>query len=67
MTLSFNPRPRRDGKYAVTLSYAGAPNMFGGHYPSRNYNKLYTKEQLLSEIEKNGTEVQKAWAARANA
>lgn len=37
---------RKDGKFPVRLVYQGAPNMFGGFYPSTEYNKLFTLEDI---------------------
>jgi hypothetical protein len=62
-SISFSPRPRRDGKFQVSLFFPGAPNAFGGFYPSRNYRKLYTLERLLESVAIYGTSEQKAWAA----
>jgi len=63
MTISFDPYPRRDGKFKVTISFPGAPNAFGGHYYPKIYRKLYTLEKLIETIERNGTDEQKRWAA----
>jgi hypothetical protein len=59
MTITIG-QPRRDGKYPVTLTFAGAPNMFGGFYPDQVFRKLYTREQMLDAVAKHGTEQQKA-------
>ncbi len=59
MTLQIGA-PRRDGKYPVTLTFPGGPNMFGGYYPSKIYNKLYTLEKVKEAVEKHGTPEQKS-------
>ena len=41
-----NAQVRKDGKYSCVLIYEGGPNMFGGHYPSKRFNKLLTPEGL---------------------
>jgi len=51
--------PRRDGKYPVTLVFPGAPNMFGGHYPSKTYRKLYTFEKVRELVAQHGTPEQR--------
>ena len=40
-TLTINGPARRDGKFPVTVSFKGAPNMFGGYYPSTHNNHLW--------------------------
>lgn len=37
---------RKDGKFPVRLVYQGSPNMFGGFYPSTEYNRLLTLEEI---------------------
>ena len=44
-------RPRRDGKFPITLIFPGQPNGFGGHYPDKRYNKLYSQSRLAETIE----------------
>lgn len=39
---------RKDGKYPTKIMYPGEPNMFGGYYPSKFFNKLYTRERIES-------------------
>ncbi len=53
-------QPRSDGKYPVTLTFAGGPNMFGGNYPDTVYRKLYTREKLEDTVAKHGTPEQQA-------
>ncbi len=43
--------PRADGKIPTRITYAGSPNAFGGFYPSRSYNKLYTQDQIDAWLE----------------
>jgi len=50
---------RRDGKFPVSLIFAGSPNAFGGFYPGKTYRKLYTLAQVQEKIAKHGTEEQK--------
>ena len=51
---------RRDGKWPISLTFLGAPNAFGGFYPSRSFKKLYTALQLFDEVQKNGDDRQRA-------
>jgi len=37
---------RKDGKFPVKIVYQGSPNMFGGFYPSTEYNKLFNLEDI---------------------
>ena len=37
---------RRDGKYPVTIIRPGAPNAFGGYYPSRTEKRILPLEKL---------------------
>ena len=53
-------QPRRDGKYPVTLIFAGAPNMFGGFEHGKTYRKLYSLDKVKETVSKHGTEEQKA-------
>ena len=39
-------KERKDGKFPVTYAYKGAPNMFGGFYPTSTYCKLHTLERI---------------------
>lgn len=39
-------KARKDGKHKVEYRYAGEPNMFGGSYPCKSYNKLHTAERI---------------------
>lgn len=48
---------RRDRKYKVRLTFPGAPNAFGGHYPASHYTKLYTTEQLLEALSRPTVEL----------
>jgi hypothetical protein len=41
---------RKDGKYKITMVYQGAPNAFGGFYPSRSYTKIYTPEKVVEAM-----------------
>lgn len=52
-------QPRRDGKYPVTLTFMGGPNMFGGFYPAKVYRKLFTLEKVKETVAKHGTDEQK--------
>ena len=45
-SITIKSTKRSDGKYRVTYVYAGAPNAFGGFYPSKTFNKLHTAEQI---------------------
>lgn len=47
MRLSVNSNIRKDGKYKVTLSFEGAPNAFGGRYPTRVYRKLMNEQAIV--------------------
>jgi len=42
---------RADGKIPTRITYGGSPNAFGGFYPSRSYNKLYTQDQINNWLE----------------
>ena len=46
-------RERKDGKYRITLIFPGAPNAFGGFYPSKTFNKLYTSDQIKELFDKD--------------
>jgi hypothetical protein len=59
MTIQIS-NPRRDGKYPVTLTFAGAPNMFGGFYPNKVFRKLYSLDKVKETVAKHGTGEQKA-------
>ena len=59
MTIKIS-QPRRDGKYPVTLTFAGAANMFGGFYPAKVYKKLYSLDKVKETVAKHGTDEQKA-------
>ena len=37
---------RRDGKQKVRIFFPGGPNMFGGNYPGKDFNKLVGPEKL---------------------
>ena len=52
MRLTVNSTLRRDGKYKVTVAYDGSPNAFGGFYPGKRFNKLYTAAQIKEYIDK---------------
>ena len=41
-------KQRRDGKYPVKINYPGEPNMFGGRYPDKWFNKLFTADKIES-------------------
>lgn len=43
-------RPRRDGKFPVRISYRGGANAFGGFYPTKVFNKLYTDHKVQEVI-----------------
>jgi len=45
-SLTINGPMRRDGKFPVTVSYPGAPNMFGGFEYSRPSNYLWTADKI---------------------
>lgn len=62
-SLTFNPRPRRDGKFQVVLTFPGAANAFGGHYPAKVYRKLHTLDKLVEQVARYGTAEQRNWAA----
>ena len=39
-------KARKDGKYPVKIRYPGAPNAFGGYYPDKYFNKLFTADKI---------------------
>ena len=63
-SLTFSPRPRRDGKFQAILTFPGAANAFGGYYPAKVYRKLYTLDKLVEQIARYGTTEQRNWAAQ---
>ena len=56
-TLTIKGYARRDGKYPVTISYAGAPNAFGGFYPSSHVNFLWPLDKIREWASKPYVEV----------
>lgn len=48
--LTVKGNQRKDGKYRVTYSYPGAPNMFGGFYPTKVLNKIQSVETIRVHI-----------------
>ena len=47
---------RKDGKYKIRLSYAGAPNMFGGFYADTVFQVLKTPRQIADMLNKYSAE-----------
>lgn len=41
-------KKRKDGKYPVRIAYRGGANAFGGFYPDRVFNKLFTRSKIES-------------------
>lgn len=39
-------KQRRDGKFPVRIAYRGEPNAFGGFYPTKVFNKLFTRDKI---------------------
>ena len=39
-------KQRKDGKYPVRIFYRGEPNAFGGFYPGKVFNKLFTRDKI---------------------
>jgi hypothetical protein len=39
-------KQRADGKYSVLISFAGAPNMFGGRDFGKSFRKIVSAERL---------------------
>jgi len=37
-------------KFNVTYIYPGSPNMFGGYYPDKAFNKRHSAEKILDSI-----------------
>ena len=44
---------RKDGKVNVTYIYEGGENAFGGHYPSKVFNKIHLPEVVQDRLDAN--------------